>query len=67
MDSGGILLFGGTFDPIHHGHLIIARAAAEQLQTPKVILIPSAQPPHKVNQAISAAEDRLEMSRLAVQ
>jgi len=67
MDSGGILLFGGTFDPIHHGHLIIARAAAEQLNVPKVILIPSAQPPHKAEKTISSAEDRLKMTHLAVQ
>ena len=58
---------GGTFDPIHHGHLIMARAAAERLNTLKVILIPSAQPPHKANLAISAAEDRLEMARRAIQ
>jgi nicotinate-nucleotide adenylyltransferase len=67
MDSGGILLFGGTFDPIHHGHLIIARAAAEQLKTPKVILIPSAQPPHKAEKTISSAPDRLKITHLAVQ
>ncbi|MCP4711198.1 MAG: nicotinate (nicotinamide) nucleotide adenylyltransferase, partial [Planctomycetes bacterium] len=48
-------------------HLIIARSAAEQLNTLKVILIPSSQPPHKTNKTISAAQDRLEMTRLAVQ
>jgi len=67
MNSGGILLFGGTFDPIHHGHLITARTAAEQLNILKVILIPSAQPPHKAENTLSAAEDRLEMTRLAIQ
>ncbi|KPK76708.1 MAG: hypothetical protein AMJ79_05720 [Phycisphaerae bacterium SM23_30] len=66
MNNNGILLFGGTFDPIHHGHLIIARAAAEQLQVEKVILIPSAQPPHKTNAAVSTTKDRLRMTQLAV-
>lgn len=36
----GVLLFGGTFDPIHHGHLIVSRFAAEQLGVAKVVLIP---------------------------
>jgi len=61
-----MLLFGGTFDPIHMGHLIVARAAAEMLALKKVILIPSAHPPHKENVKISAGEHRLEMASLAV-
>ena len=67
MDNNGVLLFGGTFDPIHHGHLIVVRAAAEQLAVAKVVLVPSAAPPHKENEAISAAEDRLTMVRLTVE
>ena len=66
MNQKGILLFGGTFDPIHHGHLIIARAAAERLSVEKTILIPSAQPPHKTAFPLSTAEDRLLMTKLAV-
>ena len=65
MDPDGIVLFGGTFDPIHHAHLIVARAAAETLQARKVILIPAAQPPHKDSHALTPAEHRLEMVRLA--
>lgn len=62
------LCFGGSFNPIHHAHLICARAAAEQLGMRKVLLIPSRQPPHKVDgQDIAPAEDRFEMCRLAVQ
>jgi len=65
--DNGVLLFGGTFDPIHNGHLIVARAAAEQLGVDKVVLIPSAQPPHKDAMKISAAKDRLAMVRLAAE
>jgi nicotinate-nucleotide adenylyltransferase len=67
MDNSGLVLFGGTFDPIHHGHLLVARAVAEQLEVGKVILIPSAQPPHKANHAISPAANRLQMASLAVE
>lgn len=62
-----VLLFGGSFDPIHHGHLIVARAVAEILGVRRVILIPAARPPHKSQQALTAPRDRLEMCRLAVE
>lgn len=67
-DSGGvrILLFGGSFDPIHHGHLLAARAAAERLDIRRVVLIPSATPPHKQNKQLAPAAERLTMCRLAV-
>lgn len=61
-----ILLFGGSFDPIHHGHLIVCRHAAEALGIDRVILIPGASPPHKGEGALSPAADRLELCRLAV-
>lgn len=63
----GVLLFGGSFNPIHHGHLIVARAAAETLRLPRVSLIPAAAPPHKSPDGIAPADDRIEMCRLAVQ
>ncbi|MFO0972605.1 MAG: nicotinate-nucleotide adenylyltransferase [Phycisphaerae bacterium] len=59
-------LYGGSFNPIHHGHLIAARAMAEQLGLRQVILIPSAEPPHKRGGDLESAADRLEMTRLAV-
>jgi nicotinate-nucleotide adenylyltransferase len=62
----GTLLFGGSFDPIHHGHLIVARSAAEQLGIGRIVLVPSALPPHKQHVALAPAELRLEMCRLAV-
>ncbi len=61
-----ICLFGGTFDPVHHGHLIIARAVAEARGFARVTLIPTNNPPHKPPASASAA-DRLAMVNLAVE
>lgn len=60
-------LFGGTFDPIHHGHLILAREARETLDLDEVLLIPAAASPHKLNQRLTASEVRLEMLRAALE
>jgi nicotinate-nucleotide adenylyltransferase len=60
------LLFGGSFDPIHHGHLIVSRFVAEQLDIPRVVLVPSARPPHKPDRCLAPAAERLAMCRLAV-
>ena len=58
-------IYGGTFNPIHRGHLTAAAAAARQLALDKLLLVPDAIPPHKPLPAGSAgAEDRLEMVRL---
>jgi nicotinate-nucleotide adenylyltransferase len=63
-----VLCFGGTFNPIHHGHLICARAIAEARGFDQVYLIPSAQPPHRQGQFdLASAQDRLTMCQLAVQ
>jgi nicotinate-nucleotide adenylyltransferase len=67
MTDTGIALFGGSFNPIHHGHLIVARAVAEQLGANRMVLIPSACPPHKREDELAGAEDRLQMARLATQ
>jgi len=61
-----VVLFGGSFDPIHHGHLIVARHAAETLGARRVVLIPGASPPHKQQAALAPAADRLDMCRVAV-
>lgn len=60
-----IAIYGGTFDPVHLGHLIVARAVAERCGFRRVTLMPSASPPHK-SAALSSPTDRLEMLRLAV-
>jgi nicotinate-nucleotide adenylyltransferase len=59
-------ILGGTFDPIHVGHLAAARAAMDCGHLDRVLFIPSAQPPHR-GPASAPAESRLEMVRLAVQ
>lgn len=60
-----VAVFGGTFDPIHNGHIRLALAFAECLQLDTVLLIPSSVPPHKLKPDLAAGEDRLEMCRLA--
>ncbi len=59
-------LFGGSFDPIHFGHLISARSIGERLGLSRVVLIPAARPPHKEGGPVADADDRLAMARLAV-
>jgi nicotinate-nucleotide adenylyltransferase len=59
-------IIGGTFDPIHNAHLVIAQEAAWAQRLDSVIFIPAHQPPHKQREPVSAAEHRLTMTRLAV-
>ncbi|WP_347488049.1 nicotinate-nucleotide adenylyltransferase [Desulfoscipio sp. XC116] len=59
-------LMGGTFDPIHHGHLVAAEEARCQFGMEKVIFIPTGKPPHKTGRDISPPEHRLEMTEKAV-
>ncbi len=63
--SWGIL--GGTFDPIHYGHLIAAYYACIALELDKVLLIPAANPPHKEIKQVLAAEHRYRMVELAIE
>ena len=58
-------LLGGTFNPIHHGHLSVAEAVQKKLHLDRILFIPSGNPPHK-KEAIPPAEHRLEMTRLAL-
>ena len=60
-----IVLFGGSFDPVHNGHLIVARAIAEGCGFQRVTFVPAGEPPHKPPPEASA-ELRLEMLRSAV-
>lgn len=59
-------LLGGTFDPVHIGHLIGAQAAADQIGLDQVLFVPAANPPHKSTIPISEAEHRVAMLKLAV-
>ena len=60
-------ILGGTFDPIHLGHLAIAEAARDRLHLDRVILIPAGRPWLKSDQMVSAPEHRLAMARLAIE
>lgn len=60
-----IAIYGGTFDPVHHAHLILAREAAEVLDLDSVLFVPAAQSPHKLHETPARADDRLAMLRAA--
>ncbi len=66
LDGNRIGVFGGTFDPIHIGHLILAVEARHQLQLDQIVLAPAGDPPHKPDSPISSLHHRLAMCRLAV-
>ena len=59
-------MLGGTFDPVHRGHLAIADEARARLNLAEVIFMPSGQPWQKVDRTITPAEHRLQMLRLAI-
>jgi nicotinate-nucleotide adenylyltransferase len=58
-------VLGGTFDPIHIGHLRLAEEALEQLRLNRVLFIPSGQPPHKSQEPVTRSRDRMEMAQRA--
>jgi nicotinate-nucleotide adenylyltransferase len=59
-------IFGGTFDPPHIGHLVLAEAARSELGLSEVVFLPAAQPPHKLDKAISPTLHRVEMVKRAI-
>lgn len=59
-------ILGGTFDPIHHGHLVAAQEAHHQLELDRVLFVPAGDPPHKLSRPLSAAHHRLRMLELAI-
>ena len=60
-------LFGGTFDPVHYGHLRTVSRAREELNLPRVLMLPNPQPPHKLSEPLTEYRHRKEMLRLALQ
>lgn len=59
-------LFGGSFDPVHLGHLLVAQAAREELDLARLFFIPAAQSPFKPDAKSAAGPDRLRLLRLAL-
>jgi nicotinate-nucleotide adenylyltransferase len=59
-------LFGGTFDPVHIGHLIIAETIRNDMNLERLVLLPAAIPPHKQDQQITAFHHRVAMLNLAI-
>ncbi len=66
MEKRKIGLFGGTFDPVHNGHLIIAEYLRDELKLDEVWFIPTKLHPFKSSQLISSDYDRMEMLKLAI-
>jgi nicotinate-nucleotide adenylyltransferase len=59
-------ILGGSFDPIHAGHLSVAQQVADRLKLDEVILVPAGDPPHKRRKRLAPAADRLAMTKLAI-
>lgn len=59
-------IFGGTFDPVHYGHLIMAEQCREQGRLDQVWFVPAPRPPHKIDQALTRFDQRVEMLALAI-
>ena len=59
-------ILGGTFDPVHYGHLLLAECCREQCKLDEVWFLPTAVPPHKRDLELSPPENRVEMLELAI-
>lgn len=67
MDKRRYGIFGGTFDPIHLGHLIAAQTTQETLNLHRILFLPSAHPPHKDSPSVSSYDIRRRMVEMAIQ
>jgi nicotinate-nucleotide adenylyltransferase len=59
-------IYGGTFDPVHHGHLILARQALEEFKLDRLVFVPAAESPFKIHNHTAPATARLAMLQLAI-
>ncbi|GHU62881.1 nicotinate-nicotinamide nucleotide adenylyltransferase [Clostridia bacterium] len=66
MENKKLGIMGGTFDPIHFAHLILAQQCKEEFSLDHILFIPTGIPPHKEKQGVSSARQRLAMTELAV-
>lgn len=66
IERGSVGVFGGTFDPIHVGHLAVAQEAADALGLERVLFVPAGQPPHKPDRDVTASNHRRAMVELAI-
>lgn len=61
-----VAIYGGSFDPIHNGHLAVAEAARDRFELDEVMIVPTAHPPHR-SDAVASYQDRYNMIELAVE
>lgn len=59
-------VFGGSFDPVHLGHLVVAEQCREQARLDRVLFVPAAQPPHKLTKSLTDPRHRVAMLELAI-
>ncbi len=64
--AGPVVVFGGTFDPIHNGHMAVAQSLLDALQADPVLIVPAGRPWLRADPLVASAEDRLRMAQLAV-
>ena len=62
-----VALFGGTFDPVHRGHVLVAETARKELDLDLVVFIPCRQSPHKEDGTLATEDERIEMLELALE
>lgn len=60
-------ILGGTFNPVHSGHLILAQNALERLELSKILFVPCANPPHKASTTLATTEHRMTMLEMAIE
>nr|WP_296169435.1 nicotinate-nucleotide adenylyltransferase [uncultured Ruminococcus sp.] len=58
-------IFGGTFNPVHKGHIMLAEYCMESVGLDRIIMVPTAVPPHKISNDLASEDDRLNMCKLA--